>query len=92
MNIIPAVQSVYLWEGKVEEDTEAMLIIKTRGDVASKKALTDFVRENHPYNLPETIFLPIEGGNPAYLAWVEASTNQSSLSTDGTVQRDPSEL
>ena len=68
VNIVPAVTSVYRWQGAVETETEAMLIIKTRKD--SLTALTAAVRERHPYDEPEVLALPALGGSPSYLAWV----------------------
>lgn len=68
VNIIPKIDSVYRWEGKVLTDDEALLIVKTgRGSI---EALTEFVVANHPYELPEIIALPITEGLPDYLAWV----------------------
>ncbi|XP_070573617.1 protein CutA homolog [Ptychodera flava] len=68
VNIIPGLTSVYKWEGKVEEDSEVLMMIKTR---ASKVPdVSTYVRENHPYDVPEVISVPIEGGNPPYLQWI----------------------
>ena len=67
-NILPAIRSVYRWQGKVEEDSEALLIIKTARD--SVEALKAAIRQLHPYEVPELIVLPIEAGATAYLEWV----------------------
>lgn len=72
VNIVPGLTSVYRWKGKIEKDGESLLIIKTRASLQS--AVTAWVRAHHPYETPEVIFLPVEAGNPAYLAWVRDST------------------
>lgn len=68
VNRIAAVQSVYRWEGKVEESTEELLVIKTRADRFA--ALEKRVRELHSYSVPEVIALPIMNGSEAYLKWL----------------------
>ncbi|XP_074872536.1 protein CutA [Carettochelys insculpta] len=68
VNIIPQVTSIYEWKGKIEEDSEILLMIKTRS--SRIPALTDFVRSVHPYEVAEVIALPIEQGNAPYLQWV----------------------
>eukprot|EP00250_Pteridium_aquilinum_P011880 c20364_g1_i4 orf=325-867(-) len=72
VNQVPGVESTYWWEGKVETDSEVLLIIKTKESLL--QALTQHVKENHKYEVPEVIALPIIGGNPAYLKWLEDST------------------
>ncbi|MCG3174241.1 MAG: Divalent-cation tolerance protein CutA [Myxococcota bacterium] len=68
VNISGGVTSVYRWNGAMHEDGEQLLIIKT---LASRlEELTDFIRKNHHYELPEVIALPILGGNIPYLAWL----------------------
>lgn len=68
VNIIPKVLSVYEWEGKMNEDAELMLMIKTKTDKIDE--LSKYVRENHPYTVAEVISLPIENGNAPYLDWI----------------------
>jgi len=72
VNIVPGITSVYRWKGSVEADTEQLLVIKTR------KGLMDHVQqaiqELHPYELPEIIAVPIVGGLPAYLDWIDDNT------------------
>ncbi|XP_053236127.1 protein CutA isoform X1 [Podarcis raffonei] len=69
VNIIPQITSIYEWKGKIEEDSEVLLMIKTRSSRAS--ALAEFVRSVHPYEVAEVIAVPIQEGNPPYLQWVE---------------------
>uniref|UniRef100_G3NAQ6 CutA divalent cation tolerance homolog n=1 Tax=Gasterosteus aculeatus aculeatus TaxID=481459 RepID=G3NAQ6_GASAC len=58
----------YEWQGKIEEDTEVLLMIKTRS--SKVPALAEYVRSNHPYEVAEVISLPIDQGNPPYLKWI----------------------
>lgn len=71
-HIQPEVESVYRWEGKVEEATETPVVFKT--GAARYPALEARIRELHPYEVPEVIALNVEGGLPAYLAWVADET------------------
>ena len=71
VNILPAVKSVYRWQGKIEQDKEVLLIIKTRKDVFSR--LEAVIRDNHPYELPEIVAVPINTGLKQYLNWIDES-------------------
>ncbi|KAL0882144.1 hypothetical protein ABMA27_000703 [Loxostege sticticalis] len=75
VNIIPQVTSIYEWKNEINEDNEALLMIKTRTTQVDK--LTDFVRSNHPYEVCEVISLPIKNGNPPYLKWIGESVPES---------------
>ena len=72
VNLLPPMESVYRWEGAVEQETERQVIIKTSRDRVV--TLWERVRELHPYDVPEFIVLPIVDGNDAYLRWVAEST------------------
>ena len=72
VNIIPAVRSIYRWEGAVHDDEESLLVIKTTTDRLTE--LTTRLVEAHPYDCPEVIALPIEGGHADYLRWLTAQT------------------
>jgi periplasmic divalent cation tolerance protein len=72
VNILAPMASVYRWEGRIEEEREQQLIIKTSRTRLA--ALWDQLRELHPYDVPEFIVLPIVDGNDAYLRWVGEST------------------
>jgi len=76
VNILPRAQSIYHWEGKVESTTEIPLLIKSTA--ANYPALERTIRENHPYEVPEIIGLPVTRGLPEYLNWVAAETLQQS--------------
>jgi periplasmic divalent cation tolerance protein len=68
-NILPGMRSIYRWEGKVEEASEAVLVLKTARTTLA--ALTARVTALHSYELPCVVALPIEAGNADYLAWIE---------------------
>lgn len=71
VNVIPGLWSVYWWKGKKETASEVLLIAKTvRGLL---KDLTQTVRKEHSYSVPEVIALPISGGNKDYLDWLKNS-------------------
>ena len=69
-NVIDGMESVYWWEGKLTEDREAVLIVKTRADLVP--AVTAKVKALHSYTVPCVVALPILDGNPDYLNWVAA--------------------
>jgi periplasmic divalent cation tolerance protein len=71
VNVVPRIQSVYRWEGKVETAEEFLLIIKTtKTRSAEVKAA---IRELHSYDVPECIVVSIESGSEEYLKWIEES-------------------
>ena len=69
VNQIGPIQSVYRWEGKLEESVEQLLIIKSRKELFP--ALEKRVRELHSYSVPEIVALPIIDGSPDYLRWLD---------------------
>ncbi|WJW75285.1 divalent-cation tolerance protein CutA [Thiohalobacter sp. IOR34] len=69
VNILPGLSSVYRWQGAVQHDEELLLLIKTRGGLASR--LQAAIRELHPYELPEIVAVPIVAGLPDYLHWID---------------------
>jgi len=70
VNIIPAVKSIYRWQGRMELDEESLLVMKTTADRLEE--LTARILALHPYEVPEVIALTINNGegNPAYLRWL----------------------
>lgn len=70
VNILPAGHSVYVWQGKVEHESEHVLLIKSRRDRLA--ALEIRLMEVHPYELPELIAVPIEDGLSSYLSWIDS--------------------
>jgi periplasmic divalent cation tolerance protein len=73
VNILPPARSVYRWQGRVEQAEETPLLIKTTA--ARYPALESRLLQEHPYELPEILAVPIAHGLPAYLGWVEAETS-----------------
>jgi periplasmic divalent cation tolerance protein len=71
VNIVPLVQSVYRWQGAVEHDDEALLVVKTTRDAVA--ALTAALGELHPYENFELVALDVADGAPAYLDWIGGS-------------------
>lgn len=71
-NIVPNVASVYRWDGKICEEQEFLLNIKTREKLFEK--VKDAIISIHEYELPEIIAVKIENGSDAYLKWVWAET------------------
>ena len=71
VNIVPGIRSCYWWQGKVQNDSEILLILKTTRSKLT--ALSKRVRKLHSYSVPEVIGLPIVGGNRDYLKWIGES-------------------
>jgi periplasmic divalent cation tolerance protein len=70
VNILPGILSVYTWQGQVESAQEHLLLIKSHKD--RYQALEKTIRDNHPYEIPEIIAIPIEAGLPEYLHWIDS--------------------
>lgn len=68
VNLVPGVRSVYRWQGSVEESGEVLLVLKTRADRVD--TLRDRVVSLHPYDVPEFLVVPVEGGLDRYLDWI----------------------
>lgn len=73
VNVLGETSSVYRWKGKVANETEVAVLIKTRGAVYEQ--LTAAIKALHPYELPEIVAVPVADGLPAYLEWVTAETS-----------------
>lgn len=73
VSVVPGIESHYRWKGRLEKSREALLILKTTK--ARLAMLRQRVLELHPYETPEFVVLPIQGGSPAYLAWVAESVS-----------------
>ncbi|KAF8560895.1 hypothetical protein P879_11267 [Paragonimus westermani] len=72
VNIIPSIQSVYIWKDKLEKDNEVLLMIKTRDSLMDR--VIEAVKSKHPYECPEIIFVELKHGNADYLKWISDST------------------
>jgi len=68
VNIVPRIESMFWWDGKIQHDEEALLIVKTTQ--LKVEAMIKYVQENHPYDVPEIITLSLAEGLPDYLNWV----------------------
>jgi len=71
VNIVPRIESIYSWQGKVESSAEWLLLIKTTAE--RFPAVRDAIRELHSYELPECIAISVEDGSAEYLQWIEDS-------------------
>ncbi len=72
INIVKGIRSIYKWEGKIEDEPEVLLILKSRHHLF--KRLKNRVKELHSYSVPEIIALPVIGGSDDYLRWLEDVT------------------
>lgn len=72
VNIVPQIQSVYRWKDKIEQETEWLLIIKTKGNVF--ESVADAIKELHSYELPECVMLEVDSGSERYLNWIRENT------------------
>jgi len=72
INVLEPMNSMYWWEGEVQDDQEAVLIAKTKESLVD--ALVERVKALHSYDCPCVVALPIANGNPAFLEWVEKET------------------
>jgi len=68
VNIIPGLDSLFWWQGKLDSARENLLIIKTKASLLDE--IVYIVKEVHSYDVPEIIALPIIGGNRDYLRWI----------------------
>lgn len=67
-NLVPRLESHYWWKGKLEKSAEVLILFKTRAPLLEK--LEKLVLENHPYDTPEFVALPLAGGSARYLDWL----------------------
>ncbi|TRX53145.1 divalent-cation tolerance protein CutA [Thalassomonas sp. M1454] len=68
VNIMPNITSVYEWQGELQQDSEVMLIIKTKSSLFTE--LKQHIEQLHPYDVAEIIALDIQQGNELYLNWI----------------------
>lgn len=71
VNIVPGIRSIYRWQDAIEDEAEALLLIKHPAD--GFDALKAAVLRHHPYELPEVIAVSVHSGHLPYLDWVLAS-------------------
>ena len=75
VNIIPSIESIYRWQGKVESNQEWLLLIKTSAQ--KFPAVRNAIKQMHSYDLPECIGINIENGSVEYLEWLDNSLKAS---------------
>jgi periplasmic divalent cation tolerance protein len=67
-NVVPGLRSIYRWEGKVHDEAEVLLLLKTQAPLF--EPLRQRLLEIHPYQVPEVLRLGIEAGHQPYLDWI----------------------
>lgn len=72
-NVLPGARSIYRWEGKIQDEREALLLLKTSR--ARFEALRARLVALHPYQVPEILAVPVEAGSAPYLAWIARETS-----------------
>ena len=75
VSVLPPMTSSYRWKGRLEEDREQQVVIKTTA--GRLQALEERLRQLHPYDVPEFLVLPVAGGSAAYLGWLRESVAAS---------------
>ena len=68
VSLLPGARSVYRWQGRIEEGTETIALLKTTADRVP--LLREYLVSHHPYEVPELLVFPVNDGLPAYLDWV----------------------
>jgi periplasmic divalent cation tolerance protein len=75
-NLVPAIQSLYHWQGKIADEKECLMLLKSSRELFA--ALRSEVEKLHSYSVPEVIALPIIDGSPNYLNWIGESVEEQS--------------
>src|SRR6185437_2115892 len=75
VNIVPQIQSVYRWKDKIEQETEWLLIIKTKTNLF--ESVADAIKELHSYQLPACVMLEVSSGSERYLNWMRENTRRN---------------
>jgi periplasmic divalent cation tolerance protein len=71
-NLLPAIRSIYRWQGKLQDENEVLLLLKTRAEHLERLKLR--ILELHPYDVPEVLAVPVEAGYQPYLEWLAGET------------------
>jgi periplasmic divalent cation tolerance protein len=71
-NLLPAIRSIYRWQGKLQDENEVLLLLKTRAEHLERLKLR--ILELHPYEVPEVLAVPVESGYQPYLEWLAGET------------------
>jgi periplasmic divalent cation tolerance protein len=73
-NLISGMESIYRWNGKIEKTKEVLVLFKTTEEKYSE--LETYLKEAHPYEVPEIVALPIKYGLQSYLSWIQEGCNE----------------
>ncbi|GDX07369.1 divalent cation tolerance protein CutA [Buttiauxella sp. WJP83] len=71
VTLLPGATSLYYWEGKMEQEYEVQMLLKS--DIDHQEALIACLKSHHPYQTPELLVLPVTHGDSDYLSWLYAS-------------------
>jgi len=71
-NLLPAIRSIYHWQGKLQDENEVLVLLKTRAEHLERLKLR--ILELHPYEVPEVLAVPVESGYQPYLDWLAGET------------------
>jgi periplasmic divalent cation tolerance protein len=85
-NIVPSIRSIYRWEGAIEDDNEALVVLHTRQSLVP--AIIERANRDHPYDTPQVLAVAVTDANPGYRDWVVESTLAAAQDT----QADSSQL
>ena len=85
VNIFPGMTAIYVWEGKRERGSEAAMLIKTRGSLASQVIAE--ARKLHPYTNPALLVLPVSGGSEDFMRWIAEQTAKPGARTQTAMPR-----
>ena len=73
--VLPRIESYFWWQGEVQHEPESLILVKTSRETLD--GLEKLLEKEHPYEVPEMVFLPITGGLQEYLSWIGESTQGS---------------
>lgn len=85
-NIVPSIRSIYRWEGAIEDDYEALVVLHTRQSLVP--AIIERANRDHPYDTPQVLAVPVIDANPSYRDWVLASTRDDDEHAHAHAQTD----
>lgn len=74
INMGAGIRSFYWWDGRINDENELILMIKTRNDLFSE--VEELVKRFHPYQVPEIVALPVIAGHRPYLEWISTETRE----------------
>lgn len=82
INVVHGLRSFYWWKGKIEDDEEELLVVKTKRGLLGE--LESVVKEIHPYTVPEIIALPIVWGSKDYMEWLAGEVKSAGSGEPGS--------